>query len=212
MNQYLKPGKFIDSAHPAVRAFAAEHARGAEPRDKAVALYYAVRDRIRYNPFQNFTQDDAYRGSTCLERRMGWCVSKAALLAASARAVEIPARVAFADVKNHLTTPELTAKMGTDLFVFHGYTELYLDGKWVKATPAFNLSLCTKFRVKPLEFDGRTDSIFHPFDQDNRRHMEYVRERGAFADVPVPDIQRVFSETYPHYYNLGPDAAKHKFG
>ena len=212
MNQYLKPGKFIDSAHPAVRAFAAEHARGAEARDKAVALYYAVRDRIRYNPFQNFTQDDAYRGSTCLERRMGWCVSKAALLAASARAVEIPARVAFADVKNHLTTPELTAKMGTDLFVFHGYTELYLDGKWVKATPAFNLSLCTKFRVKPLEFDGHADSIFHPFDQDNRRHMEYVRERGAFADVPVPDIQRVFSETYPHYYNLGPDAAKHKFG
>ena len=211
MNQYLKPGKFIDSAHPAVRAFAAEHARGAEARDKAVALYYAVRDRIRYNPFQNFTQDDAYRGSTCLERRMGWCVSKAALLAASARAVEIPARVAFADVKNHLTTPELTAKMGTDLFVFHGYTELYLDGKWVKATPAFNLSLCTKFRVKPLEFDGHADSIFHPFDQDNR-HMEYVRERGAFADVPVPDIQRVFSETYPHYYNLGPDAAKHKFG
>ena len=212
MNQYLKPGKFVDSAHPAVRAFAAEHARGPDPRDKAVALYYAVRDRIRYNPFQNFTQDDAYRGSTCLERRMGWCVSKAALLAASARAVEIPARVAFADVKNHLTTPELTAKMGTDLFVFHGYTELYLDGKWVKATPAFNLSLCTKFRVKPLEFDGHADSIFHPFDQDNRRHMEYVRERGAFADVPVPDIQRVFSETYPHYYNLGPDAAKHKFG
>jgi transglutaminase-like putative cysteine protease len=212
MNEYLKPGKFIDSTHPAVRAFAAEHARGADDRDKAVGLYYAVRDRIRYNPFQNFTQDDAYRGSTCLERRMGWCVSKAALLAASARAVEIPARVAFADVKNHLTTPELTAKMGTDLFVFHGFTELYLDGKWVKATPAFNLSLCTKFRVKPLEFDGRADSIFHPFDQDNRRHMEYVRERGAFADVPVQDIQRVFSETYPQYYNLGPDAARHKFG
>ena len=209
---YLQAGRYIDSAHPKVAEFAARHAKGTDHREKAVALYYAVRDRIRYNPFQNFTQDDAYRGSTCLERRMGWCVSKAALLAASARAVEIPARVAFADVKNHLTTPELTAKMGTDLFVFHGYTELYLDGKWVKATPAFNLSLCTKFRVKPLEFDGRADSIFHPFDEDNRRHMEYVRERGAFADVPVPDIQRVFSETYPHYYNLGPDAAKHKFG
>ena len=212
MNQYLQPGSFVDSAHPAVRKFAAEHARGANDREKAVALYYAVRDRIRYNPFQNFTQDDAYRGSTCLERRMGWCVSKAALLAAAARAIEIPARVAFADVKNHLTTPELTAKMGTDLFVFHGYTEFHLDGKWVKATPAFNLSLCTKFRVKPLEFDGRTDSIFHPFDQDERRHMEYVRERGAFADVPVQEIKRVFNETYPQYYNLGPAAAKQKFG
>src|SRR5438067_1303676 len=198
MNQYLKPGKFIDSAHPAVRAFAAEHERGAEPRDKAVALYYAVRDRIRYNPFQNFTQDDAYRGSTCLERRMGWCVSKAALLAASARAVEIPARAAFADVKNHPATPELTAHMGTALFVFHGYTELYLDGKWVKATPAFNLSLCTKFRVKPLEFDGHADSIFHPFDQDNRRHMEYVRGAAASADRRLRDAQRALRATKPH--------------
>jgi len=102
--------------------------------------------------------------------------------------------------------------MGTDLFVYHGYTELYLDGRWVKATPAFNLSLCTKFRVKPLEFDGREDSIFHPFDEDNRRHMEYLRERGAFADVPAADIKRVFAETYPRFYNLGPDAARQKFG
>jgi hypothetical protein len=101
--------------------------------------------------------------------------------------------------------------MGTDLFVFHGYTELLIDGSWVKATPAFNLSLCTRFRVKPLEFDGSTDSIFHPFDEDNRRHMEYVRSRGSFADVPVEEIKRVFSETYPHYYTLGPDAAKLSF-
>ena len=211
MKEYLQPGNFVDSAHPAVRAFSAEHARGADAREKAVSLYYAVRDRIRYNPFQNFMADDAYRASTCLERSLGWCVSKAALLAGAARAAGIPARVGFADVKNHLTTPELTAKMGTDLFVYHGYTELYLDGKWVKATPAFNLSLCTKFRVKPLEFDGRSDSIFHPFDEDNRRHMEYLRERGAFADVPVEDIKRVFGETYPQFYNLGPDAAKQTF-
>lgn len=212
LNPYLQSGRFVDSRHPKVIDFARQHAVGADAREKAVALYYAVRDHVRYNPFQNFMLDESYRGSACLERRMGWCVSKAALLAGCARAVGIPARVAFADVKNHLTTPELSAKMGTDLFVFHGYTELYLDGKWVKATPAFNLSLCTKFRVKPLEFDGRSDSIFHPFDEDNRRHMEYVAERGAYADVPAEEIKRVFSETYPHYYNLGPDAARHKFG
>jgi hypothetical protein len=101
--------------------------------------------------------------------------------------------------------------MGTDLFVFHGYTELLLDGRWVKATPAFNVTLCTRFRVKPLEFDGRTDSLFHPFDEDNRRHMEYVHERGSFFDVPAEEIKRVFSETYPAYFNLGPYAAKHSF-
>ena len=211
MNDYLKPGRFVDSAHPAVAAFSEKHAVGKTEREKAVSLYYAIRDRIRYNPFQNFLVDDTYRASACLESGVGWCVPKAALLAASARAVGIPARVGFADVKNHLTSPELTAKMGTDLFVFHGYTELLLDGKWVKATPAFNLSLCTRFRVKPLEFDGRTDSIFHPFDEDNRRHMEYVHDRGSFADVPVEEIRRVFRETYPNYYTLGPDAAKESF-
>jgi transglutaminase-like putative cysteine protease len=209
---YLQPGNFVDSDHSAVRAFAAEHARGAGQREKAVTLYYAVRDRIRYHPFQNFTADDAYRASTCLERNIGWCVSKAALLAAGARASGIPARVGFADVKNHLTTPELTAKMGTDLFVYHGYTELFLDGRWVKATPAFNLSLCKRFRVKPLEFNGREDSIFHPFDEDDRRHMEYVRWRGEFADVPAEDIKRVFGETYPRVFIAGIEAVRQKFG
>src|SRR3954463_13394135 len=215
MNQpltpYLQPGRFIDSDNPKVAAFAAEHAQGGDERERAVSLYYAVRDRVRYNPFQNFMVDDAYRASACLERHVGWGVSKAGLPPASARAAGIPARVGFADVKNHLTTPELTAKMGTDLFVYHGYAELQLDGKWVKATPAFNLALCTRFRVKPLEFDGREDSIFHPFDEDNRRHMEYVRWRGEFADVPAEDIKRVFSETYPALFNLGPAAAQRQF-
>jgi transglutaminase-like putative cysteine protease len=209
--EYLSPGSFVDSDHPRVVQFAAEHARGADARERAVALYYAVRDAVRYNPFQNFLLDASYRGSVCLERGEGWCVPKAALLAACARAAGIPARVGFADVKNHLTSPTLTERMGTDLFVFHGYTEFLLEGKWVKATPAFNLELCSRFRVKPLEFDGRHDSIFHPFDQDERRHMEYVRDRGAYADVPTEEIKRVFSETYPKFYNLGPDAAKETF-
>jgi transglutaminase-like putative cysteine protease len=211
MNEYLQPARFIDSAHPAVTAFSAEHGKGSTDLARAVSLYYAVRDRVRYNPFQNFTLDESFRASGCLERGEGWCVPKAALLAACARAGGIPARVGFADVKNHLTTPQLTKKMGTDLFVFHGYAELCLEGKWVKATPAFNLALCEKFRVKPLEFDGREDSIFHPFDADNRRHMEYLRDRGSFADVPAETIKRVFGETYPEYFNLGPDAARESF-
>jgi len=114
-------------------------------------------------------------------------------------------------VKNHLTTPRLAERMGTDLFVYHGFTELWLEGKWVKATPAFNLDLCRKFRVKPLEFDGRSDSIFHPFDADDRRHMEYLRSRGSHADVPVAEIQKVFRETYPALYGLGSEAAKEAF-
>jgi transglutaminase-like putative cysteine protease len=212
MKEFLSPGRYIDSDHPAVMEFAKRHAKGSTDVERAVSLYYAVRDGIRYNPFLDFSRDTAYRGSVCLETGEGFCVGKAALLAACARAVGIPARVGFADVKNHLTTPRLAEHMGgTDLFVYHGFTEFWLEGKWVKATPAFNLELCRKFRVKPLEFDGRHDSIFHPFDADERRHMEYVRDRGSYADVPVEEIQRVFREAYPGLYRLGEDATRESF-
>lgn len=209
--RFLRPGRYIDSDHPAVARFALEHARGSTDRARGVALYYAVRDAVRYNPFQDFMSEDSYRASTCLERGEGWCVPKAALLAACARAAGIPARVGFADVKNHLTTPRLAEHMGTDVFIFHGYADLHLDGQWVKATPAFNLALCTRFRVKPLEFDGRDDSIFHPFDEENRRHMEYLGDRGTFEDVPVQTIMQAFRDTYPSLYSLGAGAARETF-
>lgn len=209
--RFLRPGRYIDSDHPAVARFALEHACGSTDRARGVALYYAVRDAVRYNPFQDFMSEDSYRASTCLERGEGWCVPKAALLAACARAAGIPARVGFADVKNHLTTPRLAEHMGTDVFIFHGYADLHLDGQWVKATPAFNLALCTRFRVKPLEFDGRDDSIFHPFDEENRRHMEYLGDRGTFEDVPVQTIMQAFRDTYPSLYSLGAGAARETF-
>jgi transglutaminase-like putative cysteine protease len=211
MKEFLQSGRYVDSAHPGVVSFASRHVKGTNDREKAVALYYAVRDVIRYNPFLDFSDPLVFKASAVLEADQGFCVGKASLLAACARAAGIPARVGFADVKNHLTSPRLAETMGSDLFVYHGYTDLYLDGKWVKATPAFNLELCTRFRVKPLEFDGREDSIFHPFDQDNRRHMEYLRDRGTYADVPVDAIQQAFRETYPKFYRLGRDAAKETF-
>jgi len=207
----LRPGKYIDSDHPLVKRFALEHAARGSNLERAVSLYYAVRDAVRYNPFQDFMSEDSYRASTCLERGEGWCVPKAALLAACARAAGIPARVGFADVKNHLTTPRLAEFMGTDVFIFHGYTELHLDGHWVKATPAFNLALCRRFRVKPLDFDGQGDSIFHPFDEENRRHMEYLADRGSFDDVPVEQIKQAFLDTYPTLYKLGASATREAF-
>jgi hypothetical protein len=119
--------------------------------------------------------------------------------------------VGFADVRNHLTTPRLRQLMGTDLFYYHGYTELYLDGKWVKATPAFDRGLCEKFGVRPLEFDGREDSLFHPFDVSGRRHMEYVRDRGPAADVPVADILETFTRFYPQLTAAAPTPSATQF-
>jgi transglutaminase-like putative cysteine protease len=212
VNEYLSAAHYIDSADPAVQAFSQRNASGRSVREKAISLYYAVRDQIRYNPFLDFSDAEVFRASAVLKAGEGFCVGKASLLAACARAAGIEARVGFADVKNHLTTPRLAETMGSDLFIYHGYTDLRIDGKWVKATPAFNLALCTRFRVKPLEFDGGSDSIFHPFDEDDRRHMEYLRDRGVYADVPVDEIQSAFRAAYPKFYSLGAAAAKESFG
>jgi len=212
MNQYLSTARYIDSANPGVLAFSEKNAKGSSERERAISLYYAVRDQIRYNPFLDFSNPEVFRASAVLRAGEGFCIGKASLLAACARAADIEARVGFADVKNHLTTPRLAETMGSDLFIYHGYSDLRIDGKWVKATPAFNLALCTRFRVKPLEFDGRADSIFHPFDEDDRRHMEYLRDRGVYADVPVDEIQSAFREAYPKLYSMGADVAKESFG
>lgn len=195
---YLRPGTFVDSDAPGVVAFAREVCGDqADPVSNAVRLFYAVRDGIVYTPYCDYRSLDTYRASAVLARGAGFCVGKAALLAAAARAAGIPARVGFADVRNHLCTPRLRALMGSDVFYYHGYTELWLDDRWVKATPAFDRTLCDRFGVRPLEFDGRTDSLFHPYDRSGRRHMEYLRDRGAYPDVPAAEIIAVFDRAYP---------------
>ena len=171
---YLRPARFVESDAPAIVDFARAHAGNAHsPIDAAVRLYYAVRDTVLYDPYQAFARHETYSGRVALERGRGFCVAKAALLAACARAVQIPARLGFADVRNHLATPRLIEMNGGDVFRWHAYTDLWLDGRFVKATPAFNLSMCERFGVMPLEFDGRNDSIFHPYDRNDRRRMEY---------------------------------------
>ena len=199
---YLAAGEFIDSSHPEVRAFAQKTTAGAaDAVSRAVKLYYAVRE-ILYDPYCAGEDRSYFRASDCLRAKRGFCIPKAALLAAAARSVGIPARVGYADVRNHLSTQKLIELIGGDLFIWHGFTELYVEGRWVKATPAFNLSLCKRFGVLPLEFDGRHDSLFHEYDQGSRRHMEYVRQRGHYPDVPYDTIIADFKKMYPRWLAL----------
>ena len=190
----------IDSDHPEVVAFAQRHAEGADERERAIALFLAVRDGIRYDPYRLDLSPEGMCASSVLRLGYGWCVSKSALLTAACRAAGIPARMGFADVRNHLSTERMRQTMKTDLFIWHGYTDIWLHGQWVKATPAFNIELCTRFGLLPLDFDGRSDSIYHPFDRAGNRHMEYVQQRGAFDDMPlaqiVADFDRVYGNTF----------------
>jgi transglutaminase-like putative cysteine protease len=193
----LEPGRFLDSGAATVIAYARRVVDGAgEPVERARRLYLAVRDDIRYDPYRIGRRPEEHSASVALERGSGYCVPKAALLAASARAVGIPARLGFADVRNHLTSDRLRRTLGTDLMVFHGYTELHLRGRWVKATPAFNRELCEKVGVAPLEFDGEHDSLFQPLDLEGRRHLDYVRDRGVRLDVPLDEMWAAWREVY----------------
>lgn len=88
--------------------------------------------------------------------------------------------------------------MGTDLFVYHGYAELCLDGRWVKATPAFNRTLCERFDVEPLAFDGIDDALLQQLDRSGNRYMEYVNDRGTRSDLPLEEIRGAFASHYPH--------------
>ena len=186
----------IDSDHPEVVAFTKQHAQGTSDRDRATALYYAVRDGFRYDPYRIDLSPASMRASSVLAAGYGWCVPKAALLAAACRAAGIPARVGYADVRNHLSTERMRQTLKTDLFAWHGYTDIWIEGAWRKATPAFNVELCNRFGLLPLEFDGNADSIYHPFDRAGNRHMEYVKMRGSFNDMPLAQIVADFRVVY----------------
>jgi len=201
MKIYRVPTYYLNYDSPEVTQYAqAACGRSERDIDKGVALYYAVRDQVRYNPYAAAGDREAFQASAILARKVGFCVQKAILLAALARAVGIASRLGFADVRNHLNTEKLLEHMGTDVFTYHGYTELYLQGKWVKATPAFNRSLCEKFQVAPLEFDGISDSIFQPFNLTGNKHMEYLCFHGHFADFPFEDMLASFKKTYPAFF------------
>jgi transglutaminase-like putative cysteine protease len=197
----LAPGVFVDSANAKVADFARDAVGAAsDPVEQIKRLYYRVRDDFLYDPYIDYADPKSYRASSCIDEGRGFCIPKAALMAAAARTLGIPARVGYADVRNHLATRRLLDHLGTNVFIFHGYTELWVEDQWVKATPCFNLTLCERFGVAPLEFDGKNDAMLHPYDTRNRMHMEYVRDRGVYDDVPFDEIQQEMRRTYPSVF------------
>ena len=207
---YLQPTYFLDCDNPSVRDFVRDVTAGAvDPVARAVKLFYAVRDRIRYDPFAVRLAREDYVASRVLAAGRAYCLPKAILLAAAARAAGIPAAIGLSDVVNHLTTEKLKRRMGGQtLFIHHGYAVLYLDGRWVKAAPAFNVELCERFHVRPTEFDGRGDAIFQEYDALDRRHMEYVRDSGIWSDFPFERVAADFRAAYPPSFYASEDASE----
>lgn len=203
---YLSAGDYVDSDHPAVRALAADVARLPTDNAKANALYYVVRDSIGYQTtpalggsMAEFLRDpETYRASSVLTTGVGYCASKASLLTALCRAAGIPARVAFADVLNrHHSARRIRRAMGTDVFAWHGFSEILLSGRWVKVTPMFTAGLSRRMGVDPVEFDGYHDALLQSEDRAGRPMFSYVAYHGSFADVPVAYLTADIARRYP---------------
>lgn len=194
----LSSTRYLDADSPAVQDFAARAVGGASDRHEMVRrLFVGVRDELRYDPYSLSMDPAGYVASAIAAQPGAYCVPKSILFVAACRAAGIPARVGFADVRNHLQSDRLRTVMGTDLFRYHGYGAVKLDDRWFKASPAFNKELCERFGVPPLDFDGTSDALLHAFSGDGSRYMEYVADHGTFEDVPLERLFQVLRETYP---------------
>lgn len=202
MNEYLRPTAFLDSDSPEITAYVKTKVNDSmSDREKAVALYYGVRDDIMYDPYHLILDPSAISASLTLKRGSGYCVEKSLLLAACGRACGIPSRLGFSIVQNHISSRKFVEMLRSDKFVFHGYNEFLLDGAWVKCTPAFNKALCEKFGTAPLEFDGIHDSIFQEFSSDGKAYMKYLHQYGQFDDLPYDLFVSELKEHYPHLFD-----------
>lgn len=194
---FLKPTKFLDFDKSRVKNQAYKIVEGIKnDKQKAIALFYWVRDNIRYNQFGFYMIPANFKASVTLRRKNGFCVSKAVLLSSMARAVGIPAKIHLADIINHKIPQKIIDWMKTDVFFFHGYSELYLKEKWVKATPVFDKRTSQKGGYPLVEFDGEDDALLSSHDSEGNLFVEYINDRGTYADLPYKQIETIFNREY----------------
>lgn len=195
----LAPTELLDHDSPEVRAFVARvipDPAAMTPTEKAVALYYAVRDKVFYEVYGQDLSRQGLRASSIATRGQGFCLHKSILYAAAVRSVGIPSRVLCGEVRNHLASGRLKQVVGGEVFL-HWLDAIELDGRWLRVTPVFNKMLCKLYGMKPLEFDGTADSLYHPFDDDGRERMEFVGPKTEFDDVDYDDVLRRMREKHP---------------
>jgi transglutaminase-like putative cysteine protease len=200
LNQLTKATEFLDYETDEVQAFV-DHAvkdRSADPITTAVELYYAVRDGIFYEVYDADLSPEGLKASSTIRAKSGFCLHKSVVYAAAVRALGIPSRLVYGDVRNHLASPRLIEHIGGDVF-FHGLTQIHLNGKWVKATPVFNKMLCKLYGMEALEFDGTTDSLYHPYAEGSGGSMEFLVDHGSFDDVPYDFVIATMRAKHPKF-------------
>lgn len=199
---YLEPTYYFDYGNEAIQGLMAEFRDPSlSDKERAIGVYLKVRDGWKYNPYHISLAREKFRASVIAGKSTGNCVEKSILLIACLRGVGIPARLHLGKVKNHIAVERLTEKFGSNELTPHGMVNICLNGKWLKASPAFNKSLCEKFKVAPLEFDGENNSFLQQYNREGNQFMEYTADYGHFEDVPVEFMKKNIKEHYPHIFD-----------
>tara|TARA_R110002126_G_scaffold9168_6_gene41873 strand:- start:755 stop:1390 length:636 start_codon:yes stop_codon:yes gene_type:complete len=199
---YLSPTYFYDYESDEIEVFISEF-RNTSLSKKEIAkqLYLKVRDTWRYNPYNLSLNKEKYRASEIAKRTNGHCIDKSIVLIASLRALDIPARIHLAKVKNHIGVERLIEKFGSNELTPHGMVDVFLNDKWLKISPTFNASLCAMLNVAPLDFDGENDAVLQPFNEEGTQFMEYLEDYGHFEDLPIAFMVKNAREHYPNIFN-----------
>ncbi len=191
MGKYLKCTEVIDCDNKAVKTQAQSLTKSLKTdKEKAVALYYFVRDEIKHNAYAPLYDIERYKASVTLKERNGFCQHKAILLIAMARAVGIPARLGFVDVYDHQLSESFKQMIGgINKFPFHGFAELFINGKWVHVSPAYDRATCQRKGFVPVEFDGEHDAKDSPFTKEGKLHIEHIEYHGPYDDLPWDEMK-----------------------
>lgn len=199
------PTDFLDYHSPEVRGFVGRvlgEGDGSQ-RDRAVKLYYAVRDGIFYEIYNADLSRQGLRASAVIRSGSGLCIHKSIVYAAAVRSIGIPSRLVLTDARNHVTSDRLRLFVGGDVFHYHCFVSIQLEDRWLRATPVFNQRLCQLYGIRALDFDGRSDSLHHPFDAQGRKYMEFVREHGEFDDLPYDQVIAGLRQAHPNLFAGG---------
>lgn len=200
MDSFLRETAYINFNNPEFDKFLVGISdKNKRQVDLAIELYNLVRDSFLYDPYHLNISSEGLIASRVLIKKRAWCVEKSTVLAACARRFGIPSRLGYAIVKNHIGVERLVQYLKREEIVFHGYVELYLDGKWVKCTPAFDPRVCRMSGVSVLTWNGRDDSMFQEFEKDVK-FMEYIHFYGEFDDVPIQLMNTEMKKYYPHLF------------
>jgi transglutaminase-like putative cysteine protease len=199
MKEFLRETSFLNFNDPSFDEFTSAIDSSKSSKEIALQLYFHVRDSFLYDPYHLDLRQDALKASNVLRKKRAWCVEKATVLAACARKFNIPSRLGYSIVTNHIGSEKLVYYLRKNEIVFHGYVEMFLDNKWVKCTPSFDKNICRLMDVEPLNWDGEADSMFQEFKKE-KKYMEYVYFYGEFEDVPIELMNAEMKKHYPHLF------------